>query len=29
MPKLIYRLNNRPDWVVILIRGIKHILRSA
>jgi maltose alpha-D-glucosyltransferase/alpha-amylase len=24
-----YELNNRPDWVVIPIRGIKHILRSA
>jgi maltose alpha-D-glucosyltransferase/alpha-amylase len=23
-----YELNNRPDWVVIPIRGIKHILRS-
>ena len=21
-----YELNNRPDWVVIPIRGIKHIL---
>ncbi len=24
-----YELNNRPDWVVIPIRGIKHILRST
>jgi maltose alpha-D-glucosyltransferase/alpha-amylase len=24
-----YELNNRPDWVVIPIRGIKHILSSA
>jgi len=24
-----YELNNRPDWVVIPIRGIKHILRSS
>jgi maltose alpha-D-glucosyltransferase / alpha-amylase len=24
-----YELNNRPDWVVIPIRGIKHILGSA
>ncbi len=24
-----YELNNRPDWVVIPIRGIKHILRHA
>jgi len=24
-----YELNNRPDWVVIPIRGIKHILRAA
>jgi maltose alpha-D-glucosyltransferase/alpha-amylase len=24
-----YELNNRPDWVLIPIRGIKHILRSA
>ena len=24
-----YELNNRPDWVVIPIRGIKHILKSA
>ena len=24
-----YELNNRPDWVVIPIRGIKHILRSG
>jgi maltose alpha-D-glucosyltransferase/alpha-amylase len=24
-----YELNNRPDWVVIPIRGIKHILRSV
>ena len=24
-----YELNNRPDWVVIPIRGIKHILRLA
>ncbi len=24
-----YELNNRPDWVVIPIRGIKHILQSA
>src|SRR5437588_102003 len=24
-----YELNHRPDWVVIPIRGIKHILRSA
>ena len=23
-----YELNNRPDWVVIPIRGIKHILRQ-
>ena len=23
-----YELNNRPDWVVIPIRGIKHILKS-
>jgi len=24
-----YELNNRPDWVVIPIRGIKHILGPA
>jgi maltose alpha-D-glucosyltransferase / alpha-amylase len=24
-----YELNNRPDWVIIPIRGIKHILKSA
>jgi maltose alpha-D-glucosyltransferase/alpha-amylase len=24
-----YELNHRPDWVVIPIRGIKHILRST
>ena len=24
-----YELNNRPDWVVIPIRGIKHLLKSA
>jgi maltose alpha-D-glucosyltransferase/alpha-amylase len=24
-----YELNNRPEWVVIPIRGIKHILKSA
>jgi maltose alpha-D-glucosyltransferase/alpha-amylase len=24
-----YELNNRPDWVVIPIRGIKHILQSG
>jgi maltose alpha-D-glucosyltransferase/alpha-amylase len=24
-----YELNNRPDWVVIPVRGIKHILKSA
>jgi maltose alpha-D-glucosyltransferase/alpha-amylase len=24
-----YELNNRPDWVVIPIRGVKHILKSA
>ena len=24
-----YELDNRPDWVVIPIRGIKHILKSA
>jgi maltose alpha-D-glucosyltransferase / alpha-amylase len=24
-----YELNNRPDWVVVPIRGIKHILRST
>jgi maltose alpha-D-glucosyltransferase/alpha-amylase len=24
-----YELNHRPDWVVIPIRGIKHILKSA
>jgi maltose alpha-D-glucosyltransferase/alpha-amylase len=24
-----YELNHRPDWVVIPIRGIKHILRAA
>jgi maltose alpha-D-glucosyltransferase / alpha-amylase len=24
-----YELNSRPDWVVIPIRGIKHLLRSA
>jgi len=24
-----YELNNRPDWVVIPIRGIKHILKST
>ena len=24
-----YELNNRPDWVVIPIRGIKHILKAA
>jgi len=24
-----YELNSRPDWVVIPIRGIKHILRAA
>ena len=24
-----YELNNRPDWVVIPVRGIKHILQQA
>ncbi len=24
-----YELNNRPDWVVIPVRGIRHILKSA
>ncbi|HET6887716.1 MAG TPA: alpha-amylase, partial [Candidatus Udaeobacter sp.] len=24
-----YELNNRPGWVVIPVRGIKHILKSA
>jgi maltose alpha-D-glucosyltransferase/alpha-amylase len=24
-----YELNNRPDWVVIPVRGIKHILKSS
>ena len=24
-----YELNNRPDWVVIPIRGIKHILQKT
>jgi maltose alpha-D-glucosyltransferase/alpha-amylase len=24
-----YELNHRPDWVVIPVRGIKHILKSA
>ncbi len=24
-----YELNNRPDWVVIPVRGIKHILKSG
>jgi maltose alpha-D-glucosyltransferase/alpha-amylase len=24
-----YELNNRPDWVIIPIRGIKHILKSV
>jgi maltose alpha-D-glucosyltransferase/alpha-amylase len=24
-----YELNHRPDWVVIPIRGIKHILKSV
>ena len=24
-----YELNHRPDWVVIPIRGIKHILKST
>ena len=24
-----YELNNRPDWVVIPIRGIKHILQAT
>ena len=24
-----YELNNRPDWVVIPIRGIKHILGAS
>ncbi len=24
-----YELNNRPDWVVIPIRGVKHILQTA
>jgi maltose alpha-D-glucosyltransferase/alpha-amylase len=24
-----YELNNRPDWVVIPVRGIKHILKSV
>ena len=24
-----YELNNRPDWVVIPVRGIKHILRAG
>ena len=24
-----YELNNRPDWVVIPIRGIKHILQQS
>jgi maltose alpha-D-glucosyltransferase/alpha-amylase len=24
-----YELNNRPSWVVIPVRGIKHILKSA
>jgi len=27
--EIAYELNHRPDWVVIPIRGIKHILRSA
>ena len=24
-----YELNNRPDWVVIPLRGIRHILRKS
>jgi maltose alpha-D-glucosyltransferase/alpha-amylase len=24
-----YELNNRPNWVLIPIRGIKHILQTA
>jgi maltose alpha-D-glucosyltransferase / alpha-amylase len=24
-----YELNNRPTWVVIPVRGIKHILKSV
>ena len=24
-----YELNNRPDWVIIPIRGIRHILQTA
>jgi maltose alpha-D-glucosyltransferase/alpha-amylase len=24
-----YELNNRPSWVVIPVRGIKHILKSV
>jgi maltose alpha-D-glucosyltransferase/alpha-amylase len=24
-----YELNNRPDWVIIPVRGIKHILKSV
>jgi maltose alpha-D-glucosyltransferase/alpha-amylase len=24
-----YELNNRPGWVLIPVRGIKHILKSA
>ena len=24
-----YELNNRPDWVIIPIRGIKHILQQS
>src|SRR4051812_40621433 len=24
-----YELNNRPDWVVIPVRGIKHLLRTV
>ena len=24
-----YELNNRPSWVLIPIRGIKHILQTA
>ena len=27
--EIAYELNNRPSWVVIPIRGIKHILKSA
>jgi maltose alpha-D-glucosyltransferase/alpha-amylase len=27
--EIAYELNNRPDWVIIPIRGIKHILQTA